>query len=412
MPESDNERLTRRIQVKVPDLERENPRRNDALLSAIASGTGGKYYVGIQKAIAAGPNGLVEQLKDRTSTVILTAAPNPAVGRDVAALDDGRPVRLALFRVVDTTNREIGITHMSTTNLDDRPALSPSVQAVLGELRRRIRQYVWLEGCAAAVAWLGVAFWATLAVDWFFEPPVAVRGTMLALIVVVLAAVLLQLIGRRAFVRITDSNAAMVLERRFPQLGDSLLTAVTLAGRPTDQFEVDPQMLARTCREAAAHMADVDLKRVFNPQPLWLKLVAGGLLALSVAFFAAVFPDGFGVWARRTLALSDELWPRSTRLEVEGFRGGVRESCPRGRLGGRGPGRHDHAAGAASGRSPLSDRGRRPGPRHDGPARRGPRAGRQVPGICLHLPQRAGRRPLRRSRRRRPRRRPVDPSGR
>ena len=51
VPESDNERLSRRIQVKVPDLERENPRRNDALLSAIASGTGGKYYVGIECAI-------------------------------------------------------------------------------------------------------------------------------------------------------------------------------------------------------------------------------------------------------------------------------------------------------------------------------------------------------------------------
>ena len=39
----------------------------------------------------------------------------------------------------------------------------------------------------------------------------------------------------------------------------------------------------------------------------------------------SLFPEGFGVWARRTLALSDELWPRSTRLEVEGFRGGVQK---------------------------------------------------------------------------------------
>ena len=78
VPHSDNERLTRRIQVKVPDLERENPRRNDALLSAIASSTRGKYYVGIPSAIdAKSPNSLVQQLRDRTSTVILTAAPNP-----------------------------------------------------------------------------------------------------------------------------------------------------------------------------------------------------------------------------------------------------------------------------------------------------------------------------------------------
>jgi hypothetical protein len=52
-----------------------------------------------------------------------------------------------------------------SVNLDDRPQLAPAVRAVLCTLRRRIRQYVWLEGVAAAVAWLGVAFWATLAID-------------------------------------------------------------------------------------------------------------------------------------------------------------------------------------------------------------------------------------------------------
>ncbi len=47
MPESDNERLIRRIQVRMPELERENPQRNDALLSRIAKQTGGKYYIGV-----------------------------------------------------------------------------------------------------------------------------------------------------------------------------------------------------------------------------------------------------------------------------------------------------------------------------------------------------------------------------
>ena len=42
VPESDNERLIRRIQVKLPDLERENPQRNDALLSQIAKADRGK----------------------------------------------------------------------------------------------------------------------------------------------------------------------------------------------------------------------------------------------------------------------------------------------------------------------------------------------------------------------------------
>ena len=78
VPESQNERLGRRIQVKAPDLERENHRRNDALLSAIASGTNGKYYVGMSSALAtSGPSPLLEQLRDRPAPSILPVAPNP-----------------------------------------------------------------------------------------------------------------------------------------------------------------------------------------------------------------------------------------------------------------------------------------------------------------------------------------------
>jgi hypothetical protein len=82
VPESENERLSRRIQVRVPDLERENPRRNDAVLSAIAKNSGGdhggKYYVGISSAFS--PHGtapLVDELQDRTTTVIMPIAPDP-----------------------------------------------------------------------------------------------------------------------------------------------------------------------------------------------------------------------------------------------------------------------------------------------------------------------------------------------
>ncbi len=78
VPEAADQRLSRRIQVKVPELERENPRRNDALLSLLASGTGGKYYVGLSSAIDPNdPNSLTQQLKDRTTTVIQRGTPNP-----------------------------------------------------------------------------------------------------------------------------------------------------------------------------------------------------------------------------------------------------------------------------------------------------------------------------------------------
>jgi hypothetical protein len=76
--ESDRERIVRRIQVRLPDLERENPQRNDALLSRIATGSGGKYYPTIDAAWGPEtPDPLAGHLKDRTRTSIVTSGPNP-----------------------------------------------------------------------------------------------------------------------------------------------------------------------------------------------------------------------------------------------------------------------------------------------------------------------------------------------
>jgi hypothetical protein len=72
VPDSDEEQLSRRIQVRVPELERENPQRNDALLSEIAKRTDGLYYVGADAVLGRrGVPPLVNQLPDRTETTYL-----------------------------------------------------------------------------------------------------------------------------------------------------------------------------------------------------------------------------------------------------------------------------------------------------------------------------------------------------
>ncbi|MDZ7615824.1 MAG: VWA domain-containing protein, partial [Patescibacteria group bacterium] len=84
IPESDDERLTRRIMVRIPQLERENPQRNDALLERLAQGSrgdegqSGVYYVGTAEVLAPPPGkpSVVELLKDRTRTSIIPVAPS------------------------------------------------------------------------------------------------------------------------------------------------------------------------------------------------------------------------------------------------------------------------------------------------------------------------------------------------
>ncbi len=75
------ERLSRRIQVKVPELEREKPQRNDALLSELALKTGGVYYVGLPAALVGDPGSssppLVDVLRDQSRTITTISRPTP-----------------------------------------------------------------------------------------------------------------------------------------------------------------------------------------------------------------------------------------------------------------------------------------------------------------------------------------------
>ena len=203
-----------------------------------------------------------------------------------------------------------------------QPDLAPTVRAMLAALRGRIRWYVGLRGSSAAAACLGAMFWASLTIDWFFEPSPVVRGVLLAIVAALPGWVLLEMVLRRAFVPLGDRNLAMLLERHFPQFNESLLTAVELTGRPREMSEYHARMLARTCRLAAEPAGEVRLQRVFNPRPLGRSVLAAALLAASVVVFGLWAPEAFGVWARRSLLFSGELWPRKTRLVVEGFADG------------------------------------------------------------------------------------------
>ena len=208
------------------------------------------------------------------------------------------------------------------TTPSNNPKVDQPVRATLDGLRWRIRCYVWLQGLGTATACVGAAFWSTLALDWFFEPPWEFRLLLLIFGTFGLVGLLFWVIVRQAFARLSDENMAMLLERRFPQLDDSLLTAVELSRLAPDAEGFNPEMLARTRKEATERIGTVRLREVFNPTPLRRSLVAAVAMGLSIGAFAAMMPEGFGIWTRRSLALSGELWPRRTRLEIVGFEDG------------------------------------------------------------------------------------------
>jgi hypothetical protein len=204
---------------------------------------------------------------------------------------------------------------MSTnrTNIE----LPPAIRRTLDNVRRQIRAYVWIEGLAVLVALVGISFWAGLAFDWMFEPSPAVRRWILLATGAVALYVAYRYLLRRVFVPISDTSAALLLERRFPALGEHVLTSVDVASG-TRAATFNQELVSQTQRAAVEAVAGIEPREIFNRGPLMRSLAAAGLLLVSIAAFALLLPNAFGFWLER-IALSDEPWPRRVLLEVIGF---------------------------------------------------------------------------------------------
>lgn len=217
--------------------------------------------------------------------------------------------------------------------------LPVEIRSLLARLRRRIRGYIWLQGSALAIAWLTLAFWCALAMDYLpvlagaDEMPRGARVLVLVCVAAMLTWIVYRWILRRAFVPLADRSMAMLLERHHPDFRDSLITSVELAGRTDerragfDPDEVEAEvldgtisavLLKRTEQQALQYIPEVRTSRVFNLRPLILSVAAALILLVTLIAFYAGNSRAFGTGVRRLYLLRDESWPRQAHIELVG----------------------------------------------------------------------------------------------
>ncbi len=202
--------------------------------------------------------------------------------------------------------------------------LPAEITALLERLRRRIRQYVLWEGLALVIVAFGTIFWASFLVDWAYfqltklELPRAFRFLCLLGMLGALTAVLLTWVVFR-LVRSFQSRAlALVLERRFPELDDRLITAVEAAeGRQAVEGRFAEPMLNHTIREAARLADKLELESVFDWRPLRRAVTIAALFIVSVLGLMAIDSAAMDRWVHGFLGLEETYWPRNTRLTVQ-----------------------------------------------------------------------------------------------
>ena len=196
--------------------------------------------------------------------------------------------------------------------------LPKSVSRKVSRLRLLVRLYLLLEGVAAIVLLLGVAYWVGLAIDWVFEPSAELR--IVQGIVVACAAIflLVHFLLARLWRPLPSTSLALLLERNYPELKEGLVTTVEAATQSQSLADGHQTMLRQTSRETAEAMPGVQLSKIFNYRPLSWKLIAAAALAISIIVFSVVQFEAHSFWLER-MRLSEAPWPRRVQLAVVGF---------------------------------------------------------------------------------------------
>lgn len=199
----------------------------------------------------------------------------------------------------------------------------PEISGVLQKLRLKIQAYLFFHGVGLVLVALCAGFFLTLGFDWVhfqlrkLELPVWLRvlmalGMLAAVVWVLATQVILRLLTTKQ-----SRSLALVLERRFPELNDRLITAVEMApGRRPSETELTDAMLAETIAAVTHSTEELPLNAVFDPKPLVTAWAGAVVLLGAVGATAVAAPQAFERWNRAFLRFEDVYWLRQTRLEV------------------------------------------------------------------------------------------------
>ncbi len=169
-------------------------------------------------------------------------------------------------------------------------------------------------------------FWIALAIDYlpvlfgFSELSIVARAILLVVAGVMVGYVIYRLVLARIFVSLKNTSLALLIERKYPQFSDSLLTTVNQVSTNSEDINVDAAMLERTRVEAESFVPEVELKKVVSARPMNRSLTLAGVLLASVVGLVIANPRGASIAAERLVLLKDKPWPRRCLIELVGIK--------------------------------------------------------------------------------------------
>ncbi len=207
-------------------------------------------------------------------------------------------------------------------------SIAPEVATVLSRIRRRIRTLVVLEGLAVALIWLVVMFWIALALDYLpvrfglNELSRTARIILLGVTGAATAWLIWRFILKRVFASLKDTSIALLLERKYPEFNESLLTTVERTNQSLDRSVplANESLLQQAADHANGLCKNISLSKVLNHRHIFRTLKIASLGLLSIGLFAAISPNTMGTAVARLCFLDQQQWPRQNNIQLVGLK--------------------------------------------------------------------------------------------
>lgn len=209
-------------------------------------------------------------------------------------------------------------------------AMFPEIIRVkLSQLRHAILCYFAIGGMIDTLIFIQLIAWLDFAVDRFFEPTPAGRLLLLFLLALATASAIRLRLFKPLSHPLRDDQLAVLLERKFPIFGESLLTTVDLGRRipnlPSRKFHEETDapshdfLLERTIQHAVQTIRLIDIRALPSYRRLGFRFLTASVLTISTLFLLNAHAESFSIWFSRNLLLRNLSWPRGTRMLIEGF---------------------------------------------------------------------------------------------
>jgi len=197
--------------------------------------------------------------------------------------------------------------------------LHASVRGKLSALRTALRGRLVGEGAAWAVVGLVGLVFVTLGFDYLLRLERPLRGLIMGAAVIAVLWILWRELIRPLCVPMDSAGLALLVEKRFGQLGDRLISAIQFTDRGSvESLGMSDAMVAAMAVEANRIADSLNFREVVERRTLRRTGLAALCAALVLGGFTAWQLPIMELWFQRNVAFAAVDWPQDTYLQVLG----------------------------------------------------------------------------------------------